>query len=329
MYLEYDLLVGEADGGTPLPPTVYKQLQVESRSQRAPAPSTPPLSHTLCTGSSCCLLPGQTLRHMAQRLRCRAVWPVSRDAKPTLVAGVDCYNVGPATRCACLHSYRAHRWWELETKHVGCRVPGCPCRCYSYVPMRGSCAARCVCKHELEQHRLGGRCCKCSCALYAPPQRCDCGMSHQQHSTCFETRSQRLAGGRAAVAVGGGRPEVEAATGAVTDLMSLLAGGERVAMLQAQHQPHPLLLQQHSQMRALLAAASPSQLIRIHGVKGPNALKVNGSYVCGEERQGGQLLWRAAGGSAVIECMPSRRSWQVKPETGCEAVCLSTVTCCV
>jgi hypothetical protein len=30
MYLEYDMLVGEADGGVPLPPTAYKQLQVES-----------------------------------------------------------------------------------------------------------------------------------------------------------------------------------------------------------------------------------------------------------------------------------------------------------
>ena len=84
-------------------------------------------------------------------------------------------------------------------------------------------------------------------------------------------------------------------------------------------------LQEHSQTRALLAAASPSQLIRIHGVKGPNAVKVNGSYVCGEELQGGQLLWRAAGGTAVIECMPSRRSWQVKPDTRCRTTCLSNV----
>jgi hypothetical protein len=108
--------------------------------------------------------------------------------------------------------------------------------------------------------------------------------------------------------------------------MSLLPAGERAMMLQqAQHQPHPLLLQEHSQTRALLAAASPSQLIRIHGVKGPNAVKVNGSYVCGEELQGGQLLWRAAGGCAVIECMPSRRSWQVKPDTRCRTTCLSNV----
>jgi hypothetical protein len=249
-----------------------------------------------------------------------------------LVAGMDCHNVGPATRCMCMHSYRAHRWWELQTKQVGCRVPGCPCRCYSYLPMRGSCAARCVCKHELEQHRLGGGCCKCSCAHYATPQRCDCGMSYEQHSTCFETRSQRLAGGRAAVAVGGGRPEFEAATGAVTDLMSLLPAGDRVMMLQqAQHQPHPLLMQQHGQTRALLAAASPSQILCIHGVQGPNALKVNGSYVCGDERQGGQLLWRAAvagpAARAVIECMPNRRSWQVKPETRCDSCCSSNAKC--
>jgi hypothetical protein len=36
-YLEYDMLVGEADGGTPLPPGSYKQLQ-------APTPPVQPIS---------------------------------------------------------------------------------------------------------------------------------------------------------------------------------------------------------------------------------------------------------------------------------------------
>ncbi len=188
--------------------------------------------------------------------------------------------------------------------------------------MRGSCAGRCSCKHELDDHRLGGRCSRCSCSRYAPPQRCDCGMPYEQHSTCFETRSQRLAGGRAVVAVGGGRPEFEAATGAVTDMTSLLPAGDRAIMQhQHQHQPHPLLMQSLGQARAPLpsnpASAAPSLQLRIHGVQGPNAAKVNGRYCSsGTEMRGGQQLWRALGtGAAVIECMPSRRSWQVKPES--------------
>ncbi len=205
-------------------------------------------------------------------------------------------------------------------------MPGCACACFTYVPMRGSYAARCICKHELDDHRLGLRCGRCSCAGYAPPQRCDCGMAHAQHSTCFETRSQRQAGGRAAVAVGGGRPEFEAATGAVTDMMSLLPAGDRTVALQ-QHLAHPLLIQQqHSAALPFPPASSLSLLIR--GVQGPHAVKVNGSYrSCGAELHGGQLLWRRTDAPAVIECMPSRRSWQVKPESRFDAASLSLASC--
>jgi hypothetical protein len=211
-------------------------------------------------------------------------------------------------------------------------VPACSCRCFAYAPMRGSSAPRCACKHELDDHRLGGRCVRCSCSGYAPPQRCDCGMSHAQHATCFETRSQRLAGGRAAAAVGGGRPEFEAATGAVTDMASLLPAGDR-ALLQQQQQQRPLLVQPPLQERALLpsacAPAAPPLTLRIIGVKGPNASKVNGSYVCdGAQQCGGQPLWRALGTSgAVIECMPTRRSWQVKPQSRCCAASHPPAAC--
>ena len=232
----------------------------------------------------------------------------------------------------CRHSYRAHRWWELQSKQVGCRVQGCSCACFAYLPMRGSTVARCGCKHELDDHAMsrGGKCCKCSCTAYAPPQRCDCGMSLHQHSTVFETRSQRQAGGRAAVAVGGGRPEFEAATGGVTDLQSLLPASDRLSLhgaQQHQHHPHPLLMQPHSRAHPLTPAPPHSLVVRVRGVTGSSSSKVNGSYCCRGEVAGGQLLWRklqqADGGGvdAVIECMPSRRSWQVKPES-------RRVTCC-
>jgi len=232
----------------------------------------------------------------------------------------------------CAHSYRAHRWWELASKQVGCRVQGCSCPCFAYLPMRGSTVARCGCKHELHDHGGGGgRCSRCSCQAYAPPQRCDCGMPHAQHTTVFETRSQRQAGGRAAVAVGGGRPDIEAATGGVIDLQSLLPAGDRLAL--QHHHPHPLLMQQQSHAHAPLPAPPPSLVVRLRGVAGCNCDKVNGLYCATAQVAGGQLLWRkmqqqedGGGGGAVIECMPNRRSWQVKPESRCVTCHTSHVT---
>jgi hypothetical protein len=91
-----------------------------------------------------------------------------------------------------------------------------------------------------------------------------------------------------------------------------------------QHQERPFLLTQqdrpaHALPPSLPASVAPCLQLRIHGVKGAHALKVNGCYgSSGAETRGGQLLWRALGASAaVIECMPSRRSWQVKPESRC------------
>ena len=53
-------------------------------------------------------------------------------------AGIECQAVGPATRCFCEHSYSSHAWYETSSKRVKCRVDGCKCTCFSYVPGRGA-----------------------------------------------------------------------------------------------------------------------------------------------------------------------------------------------
>ena len=68
-------------------------------------------------------------------------------------AAAECQAIGPATRCFCNHSYSSHAWYETETKRVRCRVEGCRCTCFSYVPGRGATHIRCGCKHEHHEHR--------------------------------------------------------------------------------------------------------------------------------------------------------------------------------
>ena len=80
--------------------------------------------------------------------------------------GHECHAVGPATRCFCSHSYSSHAWYETDTKRVGCRVDGCRCGCFSYVPGRGSTHIRCACKHGHSEHVSEGRpggCWSCAC----------------------------------------------------------------------------------------------------------------------------------------------------------------------
>ena len=88
-------------------------------------------------------------------------------------AAAECQAIGPATRCFCNHSYSSHAWYETETKRVRCRVEGCRCTCFSYVPGRGATHIRCGCKHEHHEHRTSdGRPGPCS------HPGCDCKGFH-------------------------------------------------------------------------------------------------------------------------------------------------------
>uniref|UniRef100_A0A8C2VDN9 Protein FAM221A n=2 Tax=Chinchilla lanigera TaxID=34839 RepID=A0A8C2VDN9_CHILA len=63
---------------------------------------------------------------------------------------MDCKLVGPETLCFCTHRYKQHKT-DFETIPqqrpiaLPCRVSGCPCRAYHYVPLNGTQPIRCRC----------------------------------------------------------------------------------------------------------------------------------------------------------------------------------------
>ena len=190
-------------------------------------------------------------------------------------AAAECQAIGPATRCFCNHSYSSHAWYETETKRVRCRVEGCRCTCFSYVPGRGATHIRCGCKHEHHEHRTSdgrpGPCshpgCDCKgfhsnwrCALAAAcisrdlypsltlsRSRFSCSrcagaaraVSYDEHTTIFETAADRARAGKATESNLGGwsneKPHLDAVCGGVTRMSSLLTGVERAGIGPLQH----------------------------------------------------------------------------------------------
>eukprot|EP01062_Namystynia_karyoxenos_P029225 TRINITY_DN219_c0_g1_i1.p1 TRINITY_DN219_c0_g1~~TRINITY_DN219_c0_g1_i1.p1 ORF type:complete len:347 (+),score=96.04 TRINITY_DN219_c0_g1_i1:75-1115(+) len=198
-YQEYNLLVGEADGGAPLPQREYDALRATAR----------------------------RIDEAGQRLY--VYWR-------NTATQADCYCVGPSSRCFCGHGYSGHAWFETETRRVRCRVPGCKCPCFRYVNGRGSQFIRCTCKHEHTDHRsrngIMGQCTKgrCACAGFHSEWRCgSCNEPWGAHSTVFESRAERAARGLDVDNLAGGGSAVAAACGGVTRYASLLPGCERAA----------------------------------------------------------------------------------------------------
>ncbi|KAH8066994.1 hypothetical protein JL720_12503 [Aureococcus anophagefferens] len=112
---EYNLLVGESDGGAALPQSEFDSLKRKAH-------------------------------EVLESGRLFVTWR-------NLSTGMDCVNVGPHSRCFCGHSYKAHAWWENKSKKPRCRCKGCACPSFSYLPGRGAQHARCSCKHLPEDHR--------------------------------------------------------------------------------------------------------------------------------------------------------------------------------
>ncbi|XP_064650941.1 protein FAM221A-like [Lineus longissimus] len=71
--------------------------------------------------------------------------------------GINCKLVGPATPCFCTHRCKQHKT-DFETIPEArpilqpCKVRGCRCNSYSYVPLNGSQPIRCGCKHYPDEH---------------------------------------------------------------------------------------------------------------------------------------------------------------------------------
>jgi hypothetical protein len=191
----YNMLVGEADGGNPLPEAEYRKL--EKRCAEA----------------------------AKDRLFC--TWR-------NVETGMDCVNVGPMTRCFCGHSYRAHAFYRNQSKKVHCRVPGCKCGLFQYVYHRGGRAVKCQCKHDLDKHRdksnrpiaCTHRDGACGCRGFVPTVTCTCEMSASVHETVFERASERAEAGRVTRALWNGMekdgagdpPEMVASQSAGRDL---------------------------------------------------------------------------------------------------------------
>lgn len=117
-YLEYKRIVGDDDGGVMFTPEQYEAYKKK-------------------------VLP------MRQKNRLFVSW--------TAPTGMDCKMIGPETQCFCQHRFRSHKtdFEKIPDERpilLPCKVKGCGCRSYHYVPQNGSQPIRCSCKHYSDDH---------------------------------------------------------------------------------------------------------------------------------------------------------------------------------
>nr|XP_006814066.1 PREDICTED: protein FAM221A-like [Saccoglossus kowalevskii] len=193
-YLEYKRVVGEDDGGKPFTPKEYEKYK-------------------------------KTVVAKRMQNRLFVSW--------TSPDGMDCKLVGPETPCFCTHRYKQHKtdFDELPTErpiHLPCRVKGCKCRAYHYIPLNGSQPIRCQCKHYTDDHseRKPYKCQKgsgCICAAFKSSFTCSCGQPTYVHETIVETKDERQARGHPV-----GYDVPYAAMGGLTGFSSLAEGYMRL-----------------------------------------------------------------------------------------------------
>ncbi|KAK2096185.1 hypothetical protein P7K49_025219 [Saguinus oedipus] len=127
--------------------------------------------------------------------------------------------------------YKQHKT-DLETIpqqrpiDLPCRVTGCQCRAYHYVPLNGTQPIRCRCKHFADQHSAapGFTCNACSkCSGFHSCFTCACGQPAYAHDTVVETKQERLAQGKPV-----GQDVPYAAMGGLTGFSSLAEGYMRL-----------------------------------------------------------------------------------------------------
>ncbi|MBN3297989.1 protein FAM221A isoform X2 [Amia ocellicauda] len=191
-YLEYRRIVGEDDGGQLFTPEEYEEYKNKVLPQR-----------------------------MQNRLY--VSWGVP--------GGIDCKLIGPETPCFCTHRYKQHKTDFKQIPEgrpllLPCKVKGCRCESYHYVPLNGSQPVRCRCKHFPDEHsEAGGFVCKrCStCVGFHSPYTCGCRQPSFSHETLVETKEERQARGRPV-----GKDVPYAAMGGLTGFSSLAEGYMRL-----------------------------------------------------------------------------------------------------
>jgi len=193
-YVEYDRIVGNADGGKPFSDKEFAAFKQSVAQARRPE------------------------NRLYVSYRCE-------------VTGVDCKNVGPSARCFCGHLFKHHATDNYKDRNVHCREAGCRCNLFSLIPGHGSRYLKCRCKHDYDEHACTGsrKCKRCgSCPGFDPTQSCPCGQPHKDHSTVYESRAERQAQGRPVEGIGGSDGAGYAALGGLTDFSSLVDGCDRL-----------------------------------------------------------------------------------------------------
>ncbi|CAG11106.1 unnamed protein product, partial [Tetraodon nigroviridis] len=139
---------------------------------------------------------------------------------------LDCKLIGPETQCFCTHRYKQHKvdFEEVPSERplrLPCRVRGCRCSAYRYIPQIGSNHVRCKCKHLPQDHSEDDHICqKCgSCSGFQSTLTCGCGQPSSAHQTLVETKSEREARGKPV-----GKDVPYAAMGGLTGFSSLVDG---------------------------------------------------------------------------------------------------------
>lgn len=157
-YMEYRQLVGDSDGGRLLDEREYEELREKA-----------------CDVS-------------------RRLWVFWVED-----SGLECKAVGPASSCFCGHRYREHSWADYpETKKLRCKMPGCSCQAYSYVPVKGSGDLKCsTCRQSYLDHDPKSKRCLRGKGSFTSSYSCSCHSSYDRHRTVVQTQQERELLGKA------------------------------------------------------------------------------------------------------------------------------------
>ena len=79
-----------------------------------------------------------------------------------------------------------------------CKIKGCKCKCYEYIPVHGSYDFKCLCKHSYKVHDPNTKQCKkCNkCSGFNSTWSCSCLLKYSDHVTIIETLQERVHNGK-------------------------------------------------------------------------------------------------------------------------------------
>lgn len=68
-------------------------------------------------------------------------------------------------------------------------VPGCKCKCYSYVPYYD---IKCMCRHSYKEHDRNTKMCRMceKCLGFVTNWCCKCGIKYELHETVFRNKKE-------------------------------------------------------------------------------------------------------------------------------------------